>query len=75
MLQAQAGRQMVIDEPVMRVDALIAALDHRVPGLAAALADPILNVAVNGEMILHGVSAYVLHDGDDVEFIPAIAGG
>jgi molybdopterin converting factor small subunit len=75
MLHARAGRQLVIDEPVDTVGALVAALERQQPQLALALADPILNVAVNGEMLLHGVSTYALHDGDEVEFVPAIAGG
>jgi molybdopterin converting factor small subunit len=75
MLQVRAGRQVAIDEPVADIATLIAALDRRIPGLAAELADPIFNVAVNGAMLLHGVAAHALHDGDEVEFIPAIAGG
>jgi molybdopterin converting factor small subunit len=75
MLHARAGRQVAIDEPVSDVAALIASLDRRFPGLAAELADPIFNVAVNDEMLLHAVGTHRLADGDAVEFIPAIAGG
>ena len=75
MLHARAGRQIVIDEPVGDIAALVVALDRRIPGLAAELDDPIFNVAVNDEMLLHGVHGHPLHDGDLVEFVPAIAGG
>lgn len=75
MLYARAGRELAVDEPITTIAELIAALDRRIPGLAAELADPIFNVAINDEMLLHGVSAHVLHDGDEVEFVPAIAGG
>ena len=66
---------MVVHDPVTDIAALIRALDRQVPGLAADLADPIFNVAINDEMLLHGVSGRRLEDGDRVEFVPAIAGG
>jgi molybdopterin converting factor small subunit len=75
MLQAKAGRELVIDEPVLNVASLLQALERRVPGLSADLNDPIFNVAVNDEMVLHGVDAHPLRDGDAVEFVPTIAGG
>jgi molybdopterin converting factor small subunit len=75
MLHAHAGREISIDDPVMDIAGLIAAIDRRIPGLAAELADPIFNVAINDEMLLHGVPSHRLHDGDIVEFVPAIAGG
>jgi molybdopterin converting factor small subunit len=75
MLQAKAGREVVIDEPVANIADLVAVLDQRIPGLAADLSDPIFNVAVNDEMLLHGVRARSLADGDVVEFVPTIAGG
>ena len=75
MLHARAGEQILLSEPAANLAALIAALDRRVPGLAAELNDPIYNVAINDEMLLHGASARVLHDGDVVEFVPTIAGG
>lgn len=75
MLQAAAGAELVIDEPVGDVAALLDALDRRVPGLGARLADPIFNVAVNDEMLLHGVARRPLADGDVVEIVPTIAGG
>jgi molybdopterin converting factor small subunit len=75
MLHARAGRQVSVDEPVSDLAALIVAIDRRFPGIAAELADPIFNVAVNDEMLLHGVNTRQLQDGDVIEFVPAIAGG
>ena len=75
MLHAKAGQSVVVHDAVADVAALIRALDRQVPGLAAELDDPIFNVAINDEMLLHGVAGHHLEDGDRVEFIPAIAGG
>jgi molybdopterin converting factor small subunit len=75
MLHAKAGPEVVIDEPVTSLADLVTALDRRRPGLAADLSDPIFNVAVNDEMLLHGAARRILHDGDVVEFVPTIAGG
>ena len=75
MLQAAAGVELVIDEPVDDVAALLDVLERRVPGLGARLADPIFNLAVNDEMLLHGVARRTLTDGDVVEIVPTIAGG
>jgi len=75
MLHAKAGREVVLEEPLGDVAAVVAALDRRFPGLAAELADPIFNVAVNDEMLLHGVRASPIKDGDIVEIVPTISGG
>ena len=75
MLQARAGRELTIDEPLPDLGTLIDALDRLVPGLARDLADPIYNFAVNDEMLLHGVRTHALADGDVVEIIPTISGG
>jgi molybdopterin converting factor small subunit len=75
MLHARTGVQMVIADEVRDLPSLITALDRRVPGLAADLADPMFNIAVNDEMLLHSVAARSLSDGDVVEFVPTIAGG
>jgi molybdopterin converting factor small subunit len=75
MLQARLGRHLTIEEPVSDVATLIAAIDRRFPGIAAELDDPIFNVAVNDEMLLHAVHSHRLEDGDVIEFVPAIAGG
>lgn len=75
MLHAKAGRELVIEEPLDDVAALLQALDRKLPGLSAELDDPIFNIAVNDEMLLHGVRAHPLKDGDVLEFVPTIAGG
>jgi molybdopterin converting factor small subunit len=75
MLHARAGREITVDGPAATIGALVTVLDRRVPGLSAELSDPMFNVAVNDEMLLHDVDAHPLRDGDVVEFVPAIAGG
>lgn len=75
MLQARTGREVMVEEPVSDLGALLAALERVRPGLAADLADPIYNFAVNNEMLLHGVRSHPLKDGDVVEIVPTIAGG
>ena len=54
---------------------LMAALEPLVPGLAASSVDAIFNIAVNDELLLHGVDAHPLRDGDRVEIVPTISGG
>ena len=75
MLHRKAGRELVLTEPLADIAALVAALDRRIPGLSRDLDDPIFNVAINDEMLLHGADAHALQDGDVVEFVPTIAGG
>ncbi len=75
MLRQKTGAELVMDESISDVAALVAALERRIPGLAKDLADPIFNIAVNDEMMLHGAQTRTLKDGDIVEFVPTIAGG
>ena len=75
MLHARAGRELTVDEPLADLGRLLDLLDRRVPGLGRDLADPIYNFAVNDEMLLHGVRAHPLKDGDVVEIVPTISGG
>jgi molybdopterin converting factor small subunit len=75
MLQGRTGATIVVEEAVPDIGALLDLLDRKQPGLAAALADPIFNMAVNDEMLLHGVRAHPLKDGDEIEVVPTIAGG
>ena len=75
MLQPTAGTEVLIDEPVSDVGGLLVALERKVPGLSAHLADPIFNIAINDEMLLHGVRTHPLKDGDTVEIVPTISGG
>ncbi|MFM8532191.1 MAG: MoaD/ThiS family protein [Acidimicrobiia bacterium] len=57
------------------VGELIQALDRLRPGLARELDDPIYNIALNDEILLHGVDAHAVADGDIIEVVPSIAGG
>ncbi len=75
MLQALAGRELTVDEPVADLGALLDALEQKIPGLARDLADPIYNFAVNDEMLLHSVRTHPLRNGDVVEIVPTISGG
>lgn len=75
MLHARAGPELTIDESLSDLGALLDLLYRRIPGLAAELADPIYNFAVNDEMLLHGVRTHPLVDGDVVEIVPTISGG
>ena len=75
MLHARAGRALTFDTPLRDLGELLDALDQRIPGLALELSDPIYNIAVNDEMLLHRVRQRTLKDGDIVEIVPTIAGG
>ena len=64
------------------VDALLAALDQRYPGILGRLCDEsgklrrLLNVYVNSEDIRFlDHQATALTDGDEVSIVPAVAGG
>lgn len=70
-----AGPSIVVRESVSTVGQLIAALDRLKPGLAKELDDPLYNIAVNDEILLHAVDARTVKDGDIVEVIPSMAGG
>ena len=70
-----AGPSVIVRESVSTVGQLIQALDRLVPGIAKELDDPLYNIAVNDEILLHGVDARTVNDGDVVEVIPSMAGG
>lgn len=70
-----AGPSMIVHESVSTVGQLIQALDRLVPGIASELEDPLYNIAINDEIVLHGVDSRGLKDGDVVEVIPSMAGG
>lgn len=74
-LQPVAGQSMAVSESVSTVGQLIQALDRLKPGLARELDDPLYNIAVNNEILLHGVDARPVKDGDIVEVVPSMAGG
>ena len=46
-----------------------------IPGLGAAMADPVFNVVVNDEMVLRNQDSTPLADGDRVEIMASFAGG
>jgi molybdopterin converting factor small subunit len=74
-LRPLAGQTLMVRESVSTVGQLIEAMDRLVPGLARELDDPLYNIAVNDEILLHSVDARTVKDGDVVEVIPTIAGG
>ncbi len=70
-----AGPSVIVHESVATVGELIAALDRIAPGIARELDDPLYNIAVNDEILLHAVDGRAVRDGDVVEIIPSMAGG
>lgn len=74
-LQPLAGQSLLVRESVSTVGQLIQAMDRLVPGLARELDDPLYNIAVNDEILLHSVDSRSVKDGDIVEVIPSMAGG
>ena len=75
MLHKVAGTEVVIEDPVDDVAAVLTALERKLPGISQHLADPIYNLAINDEMLLLGVRQHPLKDGDIVEVVPTISGG
>ena len=69
------GESLVVRESVATVGQLLAALERLAPGLGEQLDDPLYNIAVNDELLLHAVDQRALVDGDVVEIIPTMAGG
>ncbi len=70
-----SGQSVLVRESVATVGQLIQALDRLVPGIAKELDDPLYNIAINDEILLHAVDARAVKDGDIVEVIPSMAGG
>lgn len=70
-----SGQSVIVRESVATVGQLIQALDRLVPGIAKELDDPLYNLAINDEILLHAVEARAVKDGDVVEVIPSMAGG
>ena len=74
-LHSVAGESVVVRESVANVGQLLQALERLKPGLHKELDDPLYNIAVNDEILLHAVNAREVRDGDVVEIIPSMAGG
>ena len=74
-LHAVAGPSLIVRESVSTVGQLIQAMDRLAPGIAKELDDPLYNIAVNDEILLHSVDARAVKDGDVIEVIPSMAGG
>ena len=74
-LHAVAGPSLIVRESVSTVGQLIQAMERLAPGIARELDDPLYNIAVNDEILLHSVDARAVKDGDVVEVIPSMAGG
>ena len=70
-----AGPSVIVRESVSTVGQLIQALDRIAPGLARELDDPLYNIAINEEILLHALDSRSVKDGDVVEIIPSMAGG
>jgi len=74
-LHAVAGESIVVRESVATVGQLLQALERLKPGINRELDDPLYNIAVNDEILLHAVESREVHDGDVIEIIPSMAGG
>lgn len=74
-LHPVAGPSLIVRESVSTVGQLIQAMDRLAPGIAKELDDPLYNIAINDEILLHSVAARGVKDGDVVEVIPSMAGG
>jgi molybdopterin converting factor small subunit len=74
-LHPMTGESIVVRESVATVGQLLKALDRLKPGIGKELDDPLYNIAVNDEILLHAVDAREVRDGDVVEIVPSMAGG
>ena len=75
LLQNDQSDTLTITESVLTVADLIDDLDQRLPGFRTQFDYAMINLAINNEMLLHGVGDRTLTDGDIVEIVPTIAGG
>jgi aldehyde:ferredoxin oxidoreductase len=70
-----SGDAIMLTRQVATLGELVDAVDAIVPGFRDGVSDSMYNFAVNGTMILHGVDRTPIRSGDEVDVIPAIAGG
>jgi len=68
-------KAIVIDQPVANVIELRRELKRRLPEASADLDDKMLNVAVNGHLLLSSEAGVALASGDRVTLVPIFAGG
>ena len=68
-------KAIVIDQPVTNVIELRRELKRRLPEASADLDDQMLNVAVNGHLLLSSEGGATLASGDRVTLVPIFAGG
>lgn len=68
-------RKILIDQPVADVVALREIVKRKLPQAATTIDDRTIGIAVNDQIALAGESSVPLKDGDNVSFIPQIAGG
>lgn len=75
-LASEAGADtLTFTDAVPTVGDLVDLLATRLSSFGPLFDDALINVAVNDEMLLHGVRERTLADGDVVELIPTISGG
>lgn len=74
-LRTTADDLLLVADELRAIDDLIDMLDRHVPGFRDQFEHGGFNVAVNDELILHGVRDRALRSGDVVDIVPTIAGG
>jgi aldehyde:ferredoxin oxidoreductase len=67
--------ELVVDEPVATAEELRATLARRLPRASEQLHSGMLNLAVNGDVVLSGERSRAIRSGDDVLLLGALAGG
>ncbi len=68
-------RETVVDRPVESLAEFREALDEKLPEGREALADPTINLCLNGSMVLSGEKGTPLKDGDAVALVRTLSGG
>jgi aldehyde:ferredoxin oxidoreductase len=66
---------VLVTRPIANVRELIEHLERMLPGVGEAMRSDAFNLAVNGEVLLHGEAERALRSGDQVELVAAMAGG